>query len=1115
MSSACRVLSCLLALTLISPALAQSQAVANPPASSEVNELAAAPAAPAPAASAVQHSTDETALRTLAEAFYGAWAAKDLDGYMRLWSAQAPELEANKKAAAELFANSARIALTSFTVRRVGLVGKKAWVRVELDAQVIDAQTGKEKAGYGKAQRTLACAKEADGWKVVRELVSFVALAEAVVAGQDDQERSAILESLDSQNAMASTLNRAGQIYARQGKYDLALSVLQRARDLSVAAENKPQQGFAFQLIGEARQLMGQYNEAIEAYRQSLSLAEEMDVRGIMAYLRGRLASVYTLLGSHDRALAEIEQGLSIAKDLKNTYWLAAILIQRGNIYSEGGRYSEGIEDFQQALALAEKDQTARVMEKGQAISIMDSCLNNLGINYRIQGDYRRALEYLQKSLKLAESIGDQAGIAQTLNSIGIVYSQQGDLAVALDYFNRSLSLLGEAKGRTKVDVLQNIGETLLRQENYAQAQQFIEKCLALAEASQDQPGRARTLIGLAEVYYRTHKYDAAAARFQQVLDLNVRSLNNEAFVALLSLGKIRYRQGDYAQALELANRASALNQEFESKEMTAALGELRGKVYVAMNDLQKARQAFDESINALESLRAGIASDERGQSLFFENRLAAYHGVLSLLIQRGQPTDALAYAERSKARVIVDVLRNGRVDVHRALTAEERQQESKFKETLFALNRQLTQARQSAAPQPQKITELREQIEKARLNYEVFLAATYAAHPELKVQRSEAPVIQAEDLIALLPDSRTALLEYVVTEDKTYLFVITKADGKAEADVRVYPLPIKRTDLASRIEAFRRQLARRDLGFRPSALSLFDLLLKPAASQLRSKSNLIIAPDNTLWDLPFQALLATRNRFLIQDAAISYAPSLTALREMSRRRNDQFRNSSSTTLLALGNPLLAKQTANPASSSLRDGMLDPLPEAEQEVKALRQLYGVSNSKVYIGAEAREERVKSEAGQARILHFAAHGMLNNASPMYSHLVLAEGGANEDGLLEAWELMRLELKAELAVLSACETARGSYGAGEGMIGLSWAMFIAGVPSIVVSQWKVESAGTRDLMVNFHRGLKAEPEGGKGKPTKTEALREAALKLMKNPATRHPFYWAGFVLVGDGS
>jgi CHAT domain-containing protein len=97
-------------------------------------------------------------------------------------------------------------------------------------------------------------------------------------------------------------------------------------------------------------------------------------------------------------------------------------------------------------------------------------------------------------------------------------------------------------------------------------------------------------------------------------------------------------------------------------------------------------------------------------------------------------------------------------------------------------------------------------------------------------------------------------------------------------------------------------------------------------------------------------------------------------------------------------------------------------------------------------------------------------MLNNASPMYSHLALAEGGANEDGLLEAWELMQLDLKAGLAVLSACETARGRIGAGEGMVGLSWAMFIAGVLSIVVSQWgECTRSWTRssNLVFRFYR------------------------------------------------
>src|SRR5690349_24099913 len=94
--------------------------------------------------------------------------------------------------------------------------------------------------------------------------------------------------------------------------------------------------------------------------------------------------------------------------------------------------------------------------------------------------------------------------------------------------------------------------------------------------------------------------------------------------------------------------------------------------------------------------------------------------------------------------------------------------------------------------------------------------------------------------------------------------------------------------------------------------------------------------------------------------------------------------------------------------------------------------------------------------------------------MYSYLLLAqsEGDRNEDGLLEAWEIKKLNLKADLVVLSACDTARGRVGAGEGMIGLSWALFVAGSPTSVLSQWKVDSGSTTDLMVEFHRQLKAQ-------------------------------------------
>jgi CHAT domain-containing protein len=176
----------------------------------------------------------------------------------------------------------------------------------------------------------------------------------------------------------------------------------------------------------------------------------------------------------------------------------------------------------------------------------------------------------------------------------------------------------------------------------------------------------------------------------------------------------------------------------------------------------------------------------------------------------------------------------------------------------------------------------------------------------------------------------------------------------------------------------------------------------------------------------------------------------------------------------------------------------------------LQRLYGAEHSRVYVGSEAREERVKMDAGKYRILHLATHGIFDDASPMYSQVVLAneEGNAREDGLLEAWEIMNLDLHADLVVLSACETARGRVGAGEGMIGLAWSLFVAGSPSTVVSQWKVDAASTTPLMLEFHRSLRA---GN----SKARALQQAALKILHDRRYQHPFYWAPFVLIGDAN
>jgi CHAT domain-containing protein len=290
---------------------------------------------------------------------------------------------------------------------------------------------------------------------------------------------------------------------------------------------------------------------------------------------------------------------------------------------------------------------------------------------------------------------------------------------------------------------------------------------------------------------------------------------------------------------------------------------------------------------------------------------------------------------------------------------------------------------------------------------------------------------------------------------------------------------------------------------FQNEARKLQDLLIQPASQYLKGKKKLIVVPDHSLWELPFQVLLAPTSRYLIEDYSISYVPSITVLREMKKLHQ---KRDTSPTLLAMGNPNIGNETIQKMNSLYRDTQLGPLPEAEREVKQLGELYGKDKSSVFIGLKAEEEQIKRKSEPYRILHLATHGVFDNASPLYSYLVFAKSkGSSEDGLLEAREIMNLNFQAQLAVLSACETARGKVGSGEGVIGLSWALFVAGVAGIVVSQWKVDSASTTELMLAFHKNLI------KQMPTAI-ALQKAELELLQSKNYRHPFYWAGFVPIG---
>jgi CHAT domain-containing protein len=514
----------------------------------------------------------------------------------------------------------------------------------------------------------------------------------------------------------------------------------------------------------------------------------------------------------------------------------------------------------------------------------------------------------------------------------------------------------------------------------------------------------------------------------------------------------------------------------------------LVGRLQLARSRPADAREAFDAAIAVIEGMRAQNSGREETRSRFFADRLAPYQERIALALAASNTAEALSFAERSKARALLDVIRGDSLPVTKAMTGEERRRELELRTSLSSANSELGLASQGASPDGARVAGLRRARDAKRLDYEEFQARLYAAHPQLRASRAASPVISTAEAQRLLSRPEAAIVEFVAGLDRTFAFVVT-ASG-----LRAFTLPTTTPELGRYVRRFREQLANRDLRAMDSARALYELVIAPLHDALEGTTELVIVPDGVLWELPFQALQSKARRYLIEDAAVSYAPSMTVLREMMRLRSD---SAAPRTLLAFGNPAAGDDRA--------------LPETEHEVRRLAEVYGAS-SRVHTGADAREDSWKSEAPDYRVVHIAAHGVVDNASPLYSHLLLARPprGGTEDGLLEAWEIMNVPLKADLVVLSACETARGQIAAGEGILGLMWGVFVAGSPATLVSQWRVESASSTALMVAFHQNWNA----GRGGTSKTDALRAAAVAMLRTPEFSHPFYWAGFILAGDG-
>ena len=889
-----------------------------------------------------------------------------------------------------------------------------------------------------------------------------------------------VSQQIGYQHGVAASWNKVGRFYSAKEDFKAAVDAYNRALELSREIHDLSQTAAALYNLARIDESQGNYDVGLSRLQKSLEIYESLENKRAVSDVLNVTANIHDWKGDHQKALEVYYKSLALREELGDPVAIASSLVNIANIVGPMGKPDLALEYLLKALPLF---QTANDKPK---LSVV---LNNLGNFYTGEGNHRQALKYHLQNLKVAQEIGSARKTAFAYINIGVIYESQGDLPVSRDYYTKAFQLFDELGNQAIASAaLANIAGIHGLEGDHETALRLYHEVAGRCAQIGDATCEASIKRNIGQIYELKREFEVAENYLRDSLRRHER-LQEKIGIAQTSLvlAAVLREQNKLEESVRVAQQAYQIAVDLGFSDIEWLAKYHMGRGYFGLEKLVEARKELEDSIRTVEKMRMLVAGHEQ-QTGFLETRIDPYHTMIELLVHQEKAEEAFLYAEKAKARTLVDVLQNGERFITLQMSDEELAQEQALKATLVSANSKLQGTQSEPGVSKENLGAAKEEVEKARTALEIFRTNLYATHPDLKNKRGELQPINLSELASYL-DEKTAFLEFVVSKEQVLLFMLTKATGTHQ--LNVHQIKIPQQSLAQQVSEFRKKIAQRQLAFRDAAKSLYELLLKPAEGQFQGISRIVIVPDGPLWELPFQATITSGGKFLLEEMAVSYVPSFTVFHETLK-----IKRARPVKLLAFANPRVTAQK--------------PLPKTEEEVRELSQLYGSNNSKLFVGANAKESIFKREMGKFDVVHLATHGEINDASPMYSQLFFTAEGSSEDGILEPWEVLNARMNASLVILSACETGRGAVKSGEGMIGFSWAFFIAGAPSTVVSQWKVESNATTEIMRNFHRLLKIDQADGK-----SESLRKAALGLLKLKQYQHPFYWAGFVLIGDPS
>jgi CHAT domain-containing protein/Tfp pilus assembly protein PilF len=785
-----------------------------------------------------------------------------------------------------------------------------------------------------------------------------------------------------------------------------------------------------------------QFEAALQSWQQALIIYRETKDRLGEGHSLGNLGFAYFYLGDYPKAIEYQQQSLAIARQVKDRLSEGHLLGNLGIAYAFLGDYPKAIEYQQQSLAIAR--QVKDRLSEGHL-------LGNLGLAYFYIGDYSKAIDYHQQRLAIDREINNRLGEGAALGNLGIAYDSLGDYPKAIEYHQQSLAIdreinnfLGESAA------LGNLGIAYRNLGDYPKAIEYHQQSLAIDREINNRLGEGNSLGNLGNAYLFLGDYSKAIEYHQQSLAID-REINNRLGEgnSLGNLGNAYLFLGNSSKAIEYHQQSLAIDREINNRLGEGQSLNNLGLAFYKSGNLFTAEKTLYEALKVRESLRDTKLSDTNKVSLF-DTQSNTYNTLQQVLIAQGKIDAALEISERGRARAFVELLSS-------------------------RLNKDNSEMKSLASATIAEIKQIAKTQNSTLVQYSII-------YDDFKLEGK--PTTQESEL---------------------YIWVI-KPNGRVTFHRQDLKLLWQKqnTSLSNLVNSI---LGTNIVLWKKSLQQLHKILIQPIAKELPKDPNahVIFIPQTSLFRVPFPALKDAENKYLIEKHTIRTAPSIKVL-DLTRKQRVQTRNLlSRKNTLVVGNPIMPRVSLNMGE---KPEQLDPLPGAEIEAQEIARLL---NTKAIIGKDATKNQILKLLPKARIIHLATHGWADDIRGLGSWIALAPNPTqkNQDetvnGLLTAEEILDLQLQAELFVISACQTGKGRI-TGDGVIGLSRSIISAGVPSVLVSLWRIPDEETQPLMTNFYQQLQDNPD-------KAQALRQAMLGRIKENSL--PVNWAAFTLIGESN